>query len=639
VVDIGPLVPVILGLAIPLTAWPTFRPWWAPQESEGLLAKITRPYEFTEEELLVDDDVTEAQTSSGISTSPYLVQLRRESVPVYRRGKVASFKTSYSGILQVGTPAQEFRVVFDTGSGNLVVPAVECESESCLIHRRYNVSSSTTAAVINKKGEDVPNEQFGEQVTIGFGTGEIVGEFVRDKMCIASGSTEVDIPSHSGLCTSMGIIVAVHMSSKPFKELRFDGILGLGLNALTLSPAFSLFGLLSERMSPQFGAFLTEGEDGEESEMAFGGYNPARLLEPLSWAPVAMPKLGYWQIEILAVRIDGVELDICRDGKCRGIVDTGTSHLGVPVPYDTIFNEKLTTNAGDLFDCRLAKAPEVEFELRGFNITLNSAGYMRRLPLRDGINVANRGVQARSTSPATVNGMASLTTQAKKPSASTFALGMPCSVLDVPVGRLGVVFDDNATVVMLAPWSPMAQKIPIGSRLYSINGASVAGLHGKEISACLQRLSGSQRRLEIEAFAMPALYEVANGDDKIFEEDVQRYCRPRTMSVRLPAPLGPKLFILGEPILHRYYTVFDWKTRSVGFGLANNRRNTLDPSTLANVRGELPSEVDMLLMQQRMFSRAPVPANAPGTHDDEVILLQMHVHVSVAFVAKRNPPC
>ena len=28
---------------------------------------------------------------------PHIVGLRRESVPVYRRGKVASFKTSYSG--------------------------------------------------------------------------------------------------------------------------------------------------------------------------------------------------------------------------------------------------------------------------------------------------------------------------------------------------------------------------------------------------------------------------------------------------------------------------------------------------------------------------------------------------------------
>ena len=31
--------------------------------------------------------------------------------------------------------------------------------------------------------------------------------------------------------------------------------------------------------------------------------------------------------------------------------------------------------------------------------------------------------------------------------------------------------------------------------------------------------------------------------------------------VKLPEPLGPKLFILGEPVLHRYYTVYDWEQK------------------------------------------------------------------------------
>ena len=34
--------------------------------------------------------------------------------------------------------------------------------------------------------------------------------------------------------------------------------------------------------------------------------------------------------------------------------------------------------------------------------------------------------------------------------------------------------------------------------------------------------------------------------------------------VKLPQPLGPKLFILGEPVLHRYYTVYDWQEKKAG---------------------------------------------------------------------------
>jgi len=42
------------------------------------------------------------------------------------------------------------------------------------------------------------------------------------------------------------------------------------------------------------------------------------------------------------------------------------------------------------------------------------------------------------------------------------------------------------------------------------------------------------------------------------------------MPIDFPEPLGPKLFILGEPVLRKYYTVYDWQRRSVGFGLANH---------------------------------------------------------------------
>jgi len=80
------------------------------------------------------------------------------------------------------------------------------------------------------------------------------------------------------------------------------------------------------------------------------------------------------------------------------------------------------------------------------------------------------------------------------------------------------------------------------------------------------------------------------------DEKVKRNCSPRLMAVKLPAPLGPKLFILGEPVLHRYYTVYDWEKKRVGFSLANTVRNTVDPKSLG--RGQLPKEVDMLLMQR-----------------------------------------
>jgi len=49
------------------------------------------------------------------------------------------------------------------------------------------------------------------------------------------------------------------------------------------------------------------------------------------------------------------------------------------------------------------------------------------------------------------------------------------------------------------------------------------------------------------------------------------FCRPMLMSLDMPEPLGPKLFILGEPILRKYYTVYDAGQKRVGFGRAKHR--------------------------------------------------------------------
>jgi len=418
----------------------------------------------------------------------------------------------------------------------------------------------------------------------------------------------------SGTCLEMNIIVAVEMSTQPFKSFDFDGILGLGLDALAMSNDFSFPGLMSEQMAaPQFGAFLSDGEQGEESEMAFGGYNPERLMGPLSWAPVAMPEMGYWQIEILAVRVDGVELDVCMDGTCRGVVDTGTSHLGVPAPHNIELNELLQVDAGDLLDCRLAKAPEVQIELRGFNITIYPNTYMRRLPLRDGVQVGSaKGVTLDEPKRETT------AAPAEQPAAPEEEIVEgPRSMEEIlPVwGPLGIGFDDAQTVAMMSAESQLNGQVLAGDILHSLNGIPVTNLTGKDVATTLRDLQDGNRKLVFMQRARIA-------------PPIRRSCSPRTLPVNLPAPVGPKLFILGEPVLHRYYTVYDWKKQSVGFGLANNWWNNRDPADYVGQRGELPAEVDTLLMQHRMTSFARVPKSSTSTSKDEVVMMQVTVAVS-----------
>jgi len=399
--------------------------------------------------------------------APHLVHLRWESVPVYRNGKIASSRTTYSGIIYVGNPAQEFRVVFDTGSGHLVLPAVECQSESCLVHRTFNASASSTSQAIDIHGRKVSGNVT-DRLSISYGTGTVLGEFMQEMVCLTK-----------SLCTQMGIVVAIEMSTKPFKDFRFDGLLGLGFPSLAITGSYSFlhqFATRHPRSQPSFGIFLTDGEEGEESELAIGGYNVDRLLEPLSWIPV-VGDAGFWQVEIKAFRINGVAHEVCNDGSCRGIVDSGTSHLGLPATWKDEIEELLKVDAGNLADCRSAESPVIEVELATTNLTIYSSTYMRKLPLMKGVTVGSslQNVLSRS--------------------------------------QLQPQVDTN-------------------------NVETCAVEHSSNVS------------VQMDGY----------------------YCSPRVMHVNVPE-VGQKLFVLGEPLMHRYYTVFDWKRKEIGFGLANNMRN------------------------------------------------------------------
>jgi hypothetical protein len=544
----------------------------------------------------VDESSLLQQPLGQRNNNPHVISLRRESVPIYRRGKVASFKTSYSGLINLGSPPQEFRVVFDTGSGNLVIPAVECETASCQVHRRYNIKNSQTGVSIHDNGSEVGDDELTEQLTIGFGTGEVTGEFVKERLCFQHAAQEQEqqhqqlqqqqqqqqqqasyfeelsaeptvpmvgvsadstahmakddlvVPAKSPPCVDMHILAAVQMSTHPFKSFLFDGILGLALETLAVNSNFSTIPMLSRSgllQGQTFGFFLTEGEDGEESEIAFGGPDMRRLREPLSWAPVLHPEMGYWLVEIVAVRVGGRTLDICKDGTCRGVVDTGTSHLGVPTPADTEMAELLTQPARDYLDCRLVPSPEVQIEVPGKNITIGSHTLMRRLPLREGVTVGSaKGVEMNST---------------------------------------------NETPPTLQP-------------------DAVAPKHADPAP--------------VPSAGLPSGHN--NGTE------VRRFCRPRLMRVSMPAPLGPKLFILGEPLLHQYYAAFDMAKKQVGFSRINNRFSNRNPASYANSRGSLPAGVESLLLQKRMkLSKSITKESKHLDIDDNVAFMQVSVSLTL----------
>ncbi|CAK0851581.1 unnamed protein product [Prorocentrum cordatum] len=299
--------------------------------------------------------------TNGLVTIP----LDKQYVPVKRNNRTVTFKTAYFGTVYVGLPQpQKFTVVFDTGSGHVVLPSSKCASETCVSHRRYERGLSESAVDLNADGEKVSvGAQVRDTVQISFGTGQLVGDIAEEVVCFDDyPGEEIAVALHSGSCARVRTVLATEMTAQPFLSFEFDGVLGLGLDSLALHPDFSFFGQMSKQhseMQAVFGVFIS-GDDCVPSEISFGGHDPRRAASEMLWAPVERPEMGYWQLSLKRVTVDGEPLECCESGGCAAVVDTGTSLFGVPrgaakemhLLLSRQVDGDATVDASAGFDCR-----------------------------------------------------------------------------------------------------------------------------------------------------------------------------------------------------------------------------------------------------------------------------------------------
>jgi len=238
-------------------------------------------------------------------------------------------KLAYFGEISVGTPAQKFSVVYDTGSGNLLIPGEDCQDAACKSHARYAMAKSSSVSQMNCDGSEVDGSST-DELTITFGTGHMTGKCLKDNICIG------------GLCAAGNFVASTEESSQPFAAFSFDGVLGLALDSMAQSNDFSLVSrmvrnnLLAE---PLFAVFLSD-TDKEDSEITFGQYKTERMASELFWVPVAARDTGYWEVQIEDITIAGKKQDgLCPN--CFVAVDTGTSQLAGPSDVISQLQEKL----------------------------------------------------------------------------------------------------------------------------------------------------------------------------------------------------------------------------------------------------------------------------------------------------------
>jgi len=240
--------------------------------------------------------VHSAKQGSKVGMHHEELLFNRQKSARHRRNRMVNameiiHKTAYWGTVKLGTPAQEFKVIFDTGSGNLILPSTSCDMAGCNPHKKYSPADSSTAKpVVNERGE--------RSTEISFGTGDISGDYYKDKFCIAE-----------NLCTDVRFVAAAAQSEEPFSVTPFDGILGLGFKDLSMGEHFNIVDDLNDAGQLPAGTFAVFLTDDYNSEITFGGYKEEQLASDIVWSDVV--RESYWQVKIEDITFDNKETGLC----------------------------------------------------------------------------------------------------------------------------------------------------------------------------------------------------------------------------------------------------------------------------------------------------------------------------------------
>ncbi|KAJ3409276.1 Vacuolar protease A [Chytridiales sp. JEL 0842] len=302
-----------------------------------------------------------SRTNAGASSDEEQVVIDPLTTPRHGVPLTNFMNSQYYGEVTLGSPPQQFNVIFDTGSSNFWVPSTRCSSVSCWLHRKYDAKKSSTF------------KANGTTFAIQYGTGALEGIISNDVLRLG----DLTIPSQD-------FGESVKQPGITFVAGRFDGILGLGYDNIAVNrvvpPFYNMINnnLLDE---PIFAAYMADAADGGiGGEISFGGVNHDYYTGSISWAPVV--RKGYWEVAIGDFQMGGNALNITAR---TAAIDTGTSLIAMPIADADAINAKVGANKNAngqyiLDSCKNLEAlPELTFTIAGKTFTLQGTDYVLKV--------------------------------------------------------------------------------------------------------------------------------------------------------------------------------------------------------------------------------------------------------------------
>lgn len=250
--------------------------------------------------------------------------------------------TQYFVEVEVGTPAQTFVVVPDTGSSNLWVYSHKCYSIPCWYHSTYNSVKSST---YQKDGQDFD---------ITYGSGSVKG-FVSKDVVTLGDTTD----------SAFGFGEVTSVSGMSFLASQMSGILGLGYGSISVDklPTFVDASSLSDK---SFSFYLHNNP--EESFMTLPGYDESVMNGEFQFHNVIEQK--YWSLNLTSLAQGTTQIPA--DGY-KAVIDSGTSALVGPNKLVGKLIEGIEVSA----DCsNIDSLPEITFSIDNIDYTLSGHDYV-----------------------------------------------------------------------------------------------------------------------------------------------------------------------------------------------------------------------------------------------------------------------
>jgi len=270
----------------------------------------------------------------------------------------------YYGEVDIGSPPQKFKVIYDSGSSNLWVPNKDCDN--CKKGSpRFDSSKSTTFT------------KDGQSFQLAYGTGSCNGFISKDTVSLGG----LDITG-----ASFGEVT--HEAADVFGQAPFDGILGLGPPAAAVDKVPMPMQLLKDQGKIQnnvFAFYLASGGK-TGSTLSLGGPDPKFYTGDFTYIPVAAAAklLPYWLVSAKDIKVGSAGSVGCNFlTGCELVVDTGTSVIAGPPAAI----KKLTDKIGDVKeDCsNLKELPTITFSIHGKDFDLEPDFYVLQIPTDKGL--------------------------------------------------------------------------------------------------------------------------------------------------------------------------------------------------------------------------------------------------------------